>query len=245
MATAATLARDRRRGQNRAATPFHALTPFTMLDFPGCAACIVWIAGCNMRCGYCHNPQIVLGKGSIGEGAVMDFLTRRRGLLDGVVLSGGEATTWSGLANFAEKVKAMGFAIKLDTNGLRPDVITRLLEAQLLDRIALDYKAPRAKFAEVTGVTAWRRFNSTLDMLCAQGTVRFEVRTTVHTDLLNEDDILTIAKDLAARGYRGRYAIQMAVIEPDRPTLAPLAPPHRQLDIDQLQQHSPLELIFR
>ena len=109
-----------------------------MLDFPGCAACIVWIAGCNMRCGYCHNPQIVLGKGRIGEGAVMDFLTRRRGLLDGVVLSGGEATTWSGLANFAEKVKAMGFAIKLDTNGLAPGVTPRLLEEKLLDRLALD-----------------------------------------------------------------------------------------------------------
>ena len=245
MATAATLARDRRRGQNRAATPFHALTPFTMLDFPDCAACIVWIAGCNMRCGYCHNPQIVLGKGTIGQDEVMTFLARRRGLLDGVVLSGGEATTWPGLVGFAERVKAMGFAIKLDTNGLRPDVVSRLLEGQLVDRIALDYKAPPAKFRDVTGVTAWPRFSSTLDILCAQNRIPVEVRTTVHTGLLDEDDILAMAQDLTERGYRGPYAIQAAVIEPDRPTLASLAPPRRQLDSELLKQKSPLDLVFR
>src|SRR3546814_21012524 len=69
-------------------SPFHAITPFTMLDFPGLTACILWVAGCNMRCGYCHNPQIVLGKGTIGEEEAIGFLRRRVGLLDGVVLSG-------------------------------------------------------------------------------------------------------------------------------------------------------------
>lgn len=216
-----------------------------MLDFPDCAACIVWIAGCHMRCGYCHNPQIVLGKGSIGEDEVMTFLARRRGLLDGVVLSGGEATTWPGLVGFAERVKAMGFAIKLDTNGLRPDVVSRLLEGQLVDRIALDYKAPPAKFRDVTGVTAWPRFSSTLDILCAQNRIPVEVRTTVHTGLLDEEDILAMAQDLTERGYRGLYAIQAAVIEPDRPTLASLAPQGRQLDSELLKQKSPLDLVFR
>ncbi len=229
----------------RAAAPFCAITPFTMLDFQDRAACIIWIAGCNMRCGYCHNPQIVLGKGTIGEEEAAGFLGRRKGLLDGVVLSGGEATSWPGLTRFAQKVKAMGFALKLDTNGLRPDVVARLLDAKLVDRIALDYKAPRAKFHKVTGITAWRRFSSTLDILCAQDKVPFEVRTTVHTDLLDEDDILAMAKDLAGRGYQGPHAIQAAVIEPDRPTLAQMEPQRRQLDMEALKQRSPLDLVFR
>lgn len=94
-----------------------------MQDFPDSTACILWVAGCNMRCGYCHNPQIVLGKGVLSEADVLNFLHRRKGLLDGVVLSGGEATAWPGLIAFTTRVKAMGFAVKLDTNGLRPDVL--------------------------------------------------------------------------------------------------------------------------
>lgn len=245
MGSVATRTKGERCSKRRAAAPFHAVTPFTMLDFPDRVACIVWVAGCNMRCGYCHNPQIVLGQGSIGEEEIFEFLIRRQGLLDGVVLSGGEATSWPGLFEFATKVKAMGFALKLDTNGLRPDVLAQLLEAQLLDRVAFDYKAPPTKFQRVTGVKAWSRFSSTLDLLCSQNAVPFEVRTTVHSDLLGEKDILTMASDLAGRGYRGTYAIQTAVIDPDRPTLGPLGQQTRSLDTARLQQYSPLELVFR
>ncbi len=218
--------------EKRAAAPFHGLTPFTMLDFPDRVACIVWVAGCNMRCGYCHNPQIVLGQGSIGEEEILEFLTRRQGLLDGVVLSGGEATNWRGLCDFATKVKAMGFALKLDTNGLRPDVVARMLKARLLDRIALDYKAPPTKFRRVTGVKAWSRFSSTLDLLCSQDAVPFEVRTTIHSDLLGEEDVLIIANDLAGRGYCGTYAIQQAVSGEVRSTLGDL--PENKLSMNQL-----------
>lgn len=245
MEAVAKLPEGKRRVERRAAAPFHGLTPFTMLDFPDRVACIVWVAGCNMRCGYCHNPQIVLGQGSIGEKEIMEFLIRRRGLLDGVVLSGGEATSWPGLFDFATKVKAMGFSLKLDTNGLRPDVLAQLLEARLLDRIALDYKAPPAKFQRVTGVKAWSRFSSTLDALCSQNAVPFEVRTTVHTDLLDEEDVLAMARDLAGRGYHSPYAIQAVVIDSDRPTLAPLNEQSEGLDEVLLQQQSPLELVFR
>lgn len=225
--------------------PFHAITPFTMLDFPGLCACIVWVAGCNMRCGYCHNPQIVLGKGTIGEEEAIDFLERRQGLLDGVVLSGGEATTWPGLAGFAARVKTLGFAIKLDTNGLRPDVVARLIERRLVDQIALDYKAPPARFRHVTATNAYRQFSITLDLLCAQDAVPFEVRTTLHTGLLGEDDVLTMARDLAARRYRGTYAVQRAVIDPDRSTLGQMTVETRPPDIACLETESPIELVIR
>ncbi|MXO91029.1 anaerobic ribonucleoside-triphosphate reductase activating protein [Altererythrobacter aquaemixtae] len=245
MGAVAPVERNARHGTTRVATPFYAVTPFTMLDFPDRIACILWIAGCNMRCGYCHNPQIVLGRGSIDEDRVIEFLTRRKGLLDGVVFSGGEATSWKHLARFAAQVKSMGFAIKLDTNGLRPDVVQCLLDEQLVDRIALDYKAPQSHFHKVTGVTAYSRFSATLDLLCTQGKILFDVRTTVHTDLLDEEAIVAMANDLFQRGYRGVYAIQSAVIDPDRPTLDGLAAQSRPLDMERLRNGSPLQLEFR
>ncbi|WP_226699962.1 anaerobic ribonucleoside-triphosphate reductase activating protein [Qipengyuania gaetbuli] len=237
--------RPGRRETKASVAPFYALTPFTMLDFPGQTACILWIAGCNMRCGYCHNPQIVLGKGTIGEDQVLEFLGKRRGLLDGVVFSGGEATTWPGLARFMAQIKQLGFAIKLDTNGLRPDVVKRLLDQDLLDRVALDYKAPRALFRKVTTVTAFNRFKQTLTLLCAQSEVPVEVRTTVHTDLLGEQDVLAMAHDLASRGYEGTFAIQQAITGKDCPTLGNLPENRRAIDQTRLAAQSPITLEFR
>jgi len=229
----------------RAISPFHAITPFTMLDYPGRIACIVWVAGCNMRCLYCHNPQIVTGKGAIGEEQALAFLRKRKGLLEGVVFSGGEATTWPGLAAFMARVKALGYAIKLDTNGLRPDVIARLLDRNLLDRVALDYKAPRHKFRTVTGASAFARFARSLDLLCGQDRIPVEMRSTVHSDLLGEEDILDMARDLSRRGYRGTYALQRAIAGPDRPTLGDLPPDPRPFDAARLARLSPLELTVR
>lgn len=225
--------------------PFQAITPFTLLDFPSRSACILWVAGCNMRCGYCHNPDIVLGKGTLSEDDVLAFLRRRQGLLEGVVLSGGEATTWPGLPGFAAQAKALGFAVKLDTNGLRPDVVVRLLVRGLIDHIALDYKAPPERFTQVTGITAFVRFTHTLDLLCGQNQVPFEVRTTVHDALLDENDVLAIAADLARRGYHGKLAVQQAVADPDRPLLTPLPPVRHKLDAAWLTARSALTLAFR
>lgn len=244
MARCAT-AQDERAGAGRATPPFHAITPFTMLDYPGRIACILWVAGCNMRCLYCHNPQIVAGKGAIGEEQALAFLRKRKGLLEGVVFSGGEATTWPGLAAFMARVKALGYAIKLDTNGLRPDVIARLLEADLLDRVALDYKAPLHKFRTVTGTSVFARFARSLDLLCGQHRISVEVRSTIHADLLGEEDILEMAHDLSRRGYRGTYALQRAVAGPDRPTLGDLPADTRPFDAVRLARLSPLELAVR
>lgn len=231
--------------RQRARLPFYAVTPFTLQDFPGRSACILWLAGCNMRCGYCHNPQIVDSQGRGDPQLVMDFLERRKGLLDGVVLSGGEATSWAGLPDFCVRIRALGFAIKLDTNGLRPDVVAHLLGAGLIDMVALDYKAPPEKFRLVTGTTVYDRFSATLDLLCAQDRVPFEVRTTVHTDLLDERDIIAMARDLAERGFAGRYAVQNYIHANDRPTLGNLPPPSRPLDLGQLQGITVPELEFR
>lgn len=227
------------------ALPVYSVTPFTMLDFPGRTACIVWFTGCNMRCPYCHNPQIVKGKGRGDIGAVMDFLKKRQGLLDGVVLSGGEASAYPGLPGFIRDLKAMGYAIKLDTNGLRPDIIQTHLDAGFIDYVALDYKAPPEKFRRVTGTGKYDLFSRTLDLLCAQKKVEFEVRTTVHTDLMDEEDVSGIIRDLERRGFEGMHAIQNFTHSDDRPTLGFMKAQGRVLDIGKLYKPSGFKMLFR
>lgn len=225
--------------------PIYSVTPFTMLDFPGRTACIVWFSGCNMRCGYCHNPQIVKGKGCGTAEQVLAFLKKRQGLLDGVVLSGGEASVYPGLPAFIRQLKSMNYAIKLDTNGLRPDIVRDFLDDGFLNYVALDYKAPPEKFKRVTGIDKFIAFSETLDLLCHQTTVPFEVRTTVHTALMDEDDVSSIMRDLDTRPYRGTYYVQNFCADNDRPTLKNLPPQARALDISRLPQAKNFQTGFR
>jgi pyruvate formate lyase activating enzyme len=186
------------------------VSPFTMLDYPGKIACLVWFAGCNLRCQYCHNPAMVKSIGDVSWTKVEDFLKTRVGKLNGVVFTGGEATLHPDIVTLAKRVRDMGFLLKLDTNGTRPQVVKKLLEQNLLTYVALDYKAPREAFQRVTGVKPerWDAFSETLDMLIAQTEVPYEVRTTVHTDLMNEADVAAIQADLDARGHTGPYYVQ-------------------------------------
>lgn len=225
--------------------PIYSVSPFTLLDFPGHTSCIIWFSGCNMRCGYCHNPQIVKGKGRGDINQVIDFLEKRKGLLDGIVLSGGEASIYPGLPDFVRKVKKMGYAIKLDTNGTRPDIIKEFLENGLLNYLALDYKAPPEKFKKVTGIDKFKDFEKTLSLLCSQDKVPFEVRTTVHTDLMNEADISSIIHDLDNKKYSGTFYVQNFCSDNNRPTLGFLKDQKRTFDINQLVPPSHFNIDFR
>jgi len=183
------------------------LTKFTHLDYPEHLACIIWFSGCNMRCDYCYNSDIVFAKsGNYTMDDMLEFLKTRVGLLDGVVLSGGEATTHP-LAYFCQEIKKLGFLIKLDTNGTNPHVIKELLDLELLDYVALDYKAPKEKFIKITHSKDYDKFSDTLEMLI-KSKIKFEVRTTLHNDLLSVDDINTIIHDLKNRGYSKIYYLQ-------------------------------------
>jgi pyruvate formate lyase activating enzyme len=187
--------------------PIYDVTPFSLLDYPEYPSAIIWFAGCNMQCQYCYNPDIVFSKGKQSIKETLDFLKRRQGLLEGVVLSGGEATEYHGLQKFCESVKALGYKIKLDTNGINTTMIKSLLEAKLIDFIALDYKAPRSKFYEISKNRNFNNFEDTLNYLFTCK-ANFEVRTTLHSDLLDEEDINSIIDDLANRGYANTYYIQ-------------------------------------
>lgn len=232
---------------DKLALPVYSVTPFTMLDFPGHTACVVWFTGCNMRCPYCHNPDLVRrkGGGQSSTAQVMDFLEKRKGLLDGIVLSGGEATLFPGLSDFIEDARALGYKIKLDTNGTRPDVLASLLEKNMLDYIALDYKAPREKYTRLTAHKRFENFEETLALLCGQKAIPFEVRTTVHTNLLDEDDLSAIILDLDRRGYKGTYFLQNFRADNDRPTLGMLPEQSRTLDREKLPAPQNFAMSFR
>ncbi|MCC7523115.1 anaerobic ribonucleoside-triphosphate reductase activating protein [Candidatus Uhrbacteria bacterium] len=132
--------------------------PFTLLDFPGKIACIFFLPGCNFRCGYCHNPEFVLPEqlaktadSWIPEDALLSFLRQRRGLLEGVVISGGEPTIPPHLKAFIREIRRMGFRIKLDTNGSQPDILSTMLKEELLDYVAMDVKTSLQRYPELVG----------------------------------------------------------------------------------------------
>ena len=126
----------------------------TLVDFPQKVAAIVFTQGCNFRCGYCHNPELLSIKeqNDYNTEQFFEFLKTRQGKLDGVGITGGEPTLQSGLYDFVRKIKDLGFAVKLDTNGTNPAILEKLLQDNLLDYIAMDIKAPVEKYSEITGV---------------------------------------------------------------------------------------------
>lgn len=187
--------------------PIHSITKFTTLDYPHHLASIFWFAKCNMACPYCYNPQIVLENGNITLDEALEFLRNRQGRLDGVVLSGGECTLNPHLQAFCEAIKALNYKIKIDTNGTNPELLNRLIEKKLVDYIALDYKAPKQQYKTLTHYRHFEHIEQSLNMLI-QSQFSFEVRTTLHPDLLTTADINTIIEDLHVKGYQGVYYLQ-------------------------------------
>ena len=126
----------------------------TLLDYPGTVACTVFTAGCNFRCPFCHNAMLVLPEqiedASLGEDEVLSFLKKRRGVLDGVAITGGEPLLHRELPELLGKIKALGYKIKLDTNGSNPEVLEKLISKNLLDFVAMDVKTSLEKYEEIT-----------------------------------------------------------------------------------------------
>jgi len=183
------------------------ITPFTTVDYKDHLSCIVWFISCNMRCRYCYNPNIVNSKnGEYTLEDLIDFLKRRVGLLDSVVLSGGEATLHD-LQTICNDIKDLGFKIKLDTNGSNPKLLNTLIKNNLLDFVALDFKSNEKNFNKITKSYFYDKFIQSLDVLL-NSSVDYEVRTTLHKDLLNENDINEMQETLHKIGYKNDYFIQ-------------------------------------
>ena len=169
----------------------------TLIDFPKKIASIVFSQGCNFRCGYCHNPELLslnIPKTQISTEEVLSFLKTRKGKLDGVVVTGGEPTLQAGLYDFIREIKSMGFLVKLDSNGSNPKILEKLIGDNLLDYIAMDIKAPLDKYSEITNVKInTENIQKSINMIMNSG-VDYEFRTTVVKSQLSFDDFEKIGK---------------------------------------------------
>ena len=183
------------------------ITKFTTTDYAGHLSCIIWFIGCNLRCLYCYNDDIVYSKnGKYDLKEVLLFLKSRVGLLDSVVLSGGEASIHN-LIPLCKTIKRLGFKIKLDTNGSNLRQIRELINLKLLDYIAIDFKATKDKFKKIVGINIYDNFIKTIKFLITID-FNFELRTTVNTNLIDEEDINNIILTISKLGYKNIYYLQ-------------------------------------
>ena len=183
------------------------ITKFTTTDYVGHLSCIIWFVSCNFRCLYCYNDNIVYTKeGNYTQNNILDFLKTRIGLLDSVVLSGGEATVHN-VIPICKEIKKLGLKIKLDTNATNLPQIKKLIELNLLDYIAIDFKAPKYKFKEIVGVDMYDNTIKTIQYLISID-FTFELRTTINKSLLDENDINSMIETISNLGYKNIYYLQ-------------------------------------
>lgn len=175
------------------------LQRLTLIDYPGRLAVTVFIIGCDFRCPFCYSPELVLpekikNQPRISEKDFFDFLKKRKGLLEGVVICGGEPTIHQKLPDFCEKIKKLGYLVKLDTNGSNPEMLKKLINEKLIDYVAMDIKAPKAKYSEAAGVKVnIKKIEESIDIL-KKGKIDCEFRTTVVPTIHKKEDILKIAQ---------------------------------------------------
>ncbi|MGD1991712.1 MAG: anaerobic ribonucleoside-triphosphate reductase activating protein [Anaerolineae bacterium] len=198
----------------------------SLIDYPEHIATVLFTGGCNFRCPMCHNADLVLRPAelpSLPEEAVWDFLARRQGLIDGVVISGGEPTLQADLAAFLEALRQRGLDIKLDTNGYRPAVLECLLADGLVDYVALDVKAPLERYPALSGRPDADpdRVESSIEHL-RHSDVTHEFRTTVVPGMLSADDVEAIARRIAGAD---RYVLQqfrpVGTLDPELENVSP------------------------
>ncbi len=167
----------------------------SLIDYPGKMCAVIYTRGCNYRCPYCHNPELVWPERYIPEishDSVMAFLQKRQGLLDAVTISGGEPTLHKDLPEIIREIKDMGFLVKLDTNGCNPAILNALLQKKLLDYVAIDIKAPFEKYSMLSGIEVDIDAIKESIQILLRGEVDYEFRTTVDRSMLDEDDLLKI-----------------------------------------------------
>ena len=178
------------------------LQKMTLLDYPGKIACTVFLGGCNFRCPFCHNAELLDGTAEtiMGEAELLAFLEKRKGLLDAVCISGGEPTLQAGLAALLEKIRQMGYLVKLDTNGSRPEVLKDLVKRGLLDYVAMDIKNAPDRYAQTAGAeVAMEHIEESIRFLLEEH-VGYELRTTVVAELHDREAVVRMGQWIASLG---------------------------------------------
>ena len=186
----------------------HGLQKMTLLDFPGRVACTVFLGGCDMRCPFCHNAELIDGTAPavMEEEELLAFLEKRKGLLDGVAVTGGEPLLREDTLELAEKIRDLGYPLKLDTNGTHPDRLRRLIDRGLAAYVAMDIKNSPARYAETAGLPAFDAAPVRESVrILMEGKTDYEFRTTVVDELHDADSFREIGEWI--RGAR-RYYLQ-------------------------------------
>lgn len=185
------------------------LEKLSLIDFPGQLSAIIFTKSCNFRCHYCYNPMLVLTNGEgenedreedysqVPEKDLLLFLEERKSKLGGVVISGGEPTLQPDLKDFIVKIRKMGFKIKLDTNGTKPETVEDLINNKLIDYVAMDIKAPLDKYEEVVGVKVDLKNIKNSIKLLKKNLIPYEFRTTLVPGLHELNDIIKISEEIA------------------------------------------------
>jgi pyruvate formate lyase activating enzyme len=190
----------------------------TLIDYPGKIATTVFTVGCSFCCPFCHNPELVnlrLAHDEKSEKEFFEFLKKRKGKLEGVCITGGEPTIQPDLIDFIKKIKKIGFLVKLDSNGTRPDVLKKLLDAKLLDFIAMDIKNQIKNYNKTTGVKGDnKRIKLSVDLIMRSG-ISYEFRTTVVPGIHREKDFEEIAKWIqGAKSYYLQEYREIKILDP-------------------------------
>ncbi len=169
----------------------------SMVDYPGNIVSTIFLSGCNFRCPYCHNPCVVNGSSeAFSEDDVLGHLRFRKGLIDGVCVSGGEPTIHADLIDFLRKIKSLGLLVKLDTNGSNPEMLRRILDEKLADYIAMDVKSSFDRYHEACGVQIdMERISKSIAMI-KNSNVEHEFRTTMVPRFFSKDDFEKVCKSL-------------------------------------------------
>ena len=196
----------------------------SLLDYPKNVSAIVWTVGCNFSCPFCYNKDLVLGNvENIPEEEIFAFLKKRKGLLDGLVISGGEPLMQKDIIQFAEKVKKLGYLIKIDTKGAFPERLIEIINDNIVDYIAMDVKAPKNKYDYLTGVkTEISKIEQSIDIIKNKAP-DYEFKTTVIPKLLEKKDIIEIAKwlDGSKRYYLQQFKNDAQLISSDLSSISP------------------------
>lgn len=189
------------------------IEPSSLIDWPGKIAAVVFCSGCTFRCPFCHNPELIEKVNEydrISENALLNYFEKRKKWLDGVVITGGEPTIWPALPNLIEKIKSIGLAVKLDSNGTNPEMLRYLVDHKIINYVAMDIKAPLKEYNKTTKVDLPISKIKESIAIIMNGKVDYEFRTTIVPGLIGEKEMEELANDI--RGAKMYYIQQFRPI---------------------------------
>ena len=212
----------------------------SLLDYPNTLSAIIWTVGCNFRCPFCYNKSLVIGKKELfSDEEVLSFLDKRKGLLEGLVISGGEPLMQKDIVEFSTKVKKLGYLIKIDTNGMCPEKLKELIHKRLVDYVAMDIKAPKKKYNKLSGVkTDMKKIKESIQII-QNSAPDYEFKTTFVPDLLTKNDIVEIAKDIegSKRFYLQQFKNEVPLISSKFNNVVPYSKEEFMITLDEIKPY--------